>query len=59
MIGVVKNNPALFEGINVILVGMLVKREQDISFVPGTEHFAGTNPNLKMDALRRWLREWS
>jgi hypothetical protein len=47
MIGVVKNNPALLDRINVLLVGMLIKREQDIGFVPGTEHFAGTNPHLK------------
>ena len=38
---------ALFQGIDVVLVGMLIKGQQHIGFIAGAQDFARANPHLE------------
>ncbi len=47
VIGVVKQDAAFFEKVDVVLVAVLIKRDQEIGFVTRREHFARAHADLK------------
>src|SRR5581483_5044042 len=47
VVGIVKNDAVFLHRADVVLVGMLIKGEQDVGFIAGAEDFAGANADLK------------
>src|SRR5436190_18447860 len=47
VVGIVKENAAVFEETDVVLVAVLVKRDEEIGFVAGRQHFAGAHADLE------------
>ena len=47
VVRIVKDDPALFQGTNMVPVGMLVKGQEDVGFIARAQHFTRTNPDLE------------
>ena len=47
VVGVVKHDAALFERVDVVFVGMLVKRQQHVGLVAGAQHLARADAHLE------------
>ena len=47
VIGIVKENAAVFQKADVVLVAVLIKRDEEIGFVAGGEDFAGAHADLE------------
>src|SRR5437762_3331591 len=47
IVRIVKQHAAFFEKVDVVLITVLIKRDQKIGFVTGREHFARTHADLK------------
>ena len=47
VIGIVKEHAALFQKADVVLVAVLIKRDEEIGFVAGGEDFAGAHADLE------------
>src|SRR5436190_10679366 len=47
VIGIIENDAIFLKRVDVVLVRMLIKREQHISIITGAEHFARTNAHLE------------
>src|SRR5882724_565596 len=47
VIGIVKENAAVFQEPDVVLVAVLIKRDEEIGFVAGRQHFAGAHADLE------------
>ena len=47
VVGIVKEDAAFFQEIDVVLVTVLIKRDEKIGFVTGGKHFAGAHADLE------------
>src|SRR5207248_5633594 len=47
VVRIVKQHAAFFEKVDVVLIAVLIKRDQKIGFVTGREHFARAHADLK------------
>src|ERR1043166_9198942 len=47
VVRIVKHDAALLQRVDMVLVGVLIKRQQNVGFVSGTEHFARSDADLK------------
>ena len=47
VIGIVKEHAAFFQKADVVLVTVLIKRDEEVGFVAGGKHFAGAHADLE------------
>ena len=47
VVAVVNHDPVSLDRLDVVVVRMLVKRQQHVGVIPGAQHLARTNPHLE------------